>query len=89
MDPRRKIGLVEFLHEDDVDFLGVRVYDRKKQVIAEKVWNVEEQDKAEWSGIAVPPDQEIIGVFGTHNGSVIKSLGLILWTPNPNAKLTL
>jgi len=39
-----------------------------------------------WKTIEVPPGKEIIGVHGTHDGDYMTNLGLIVWTPNPDAK---
>lgn len=45
-----------------------------------------EADSGRWFDKAVPEEREIIGIYGQANEDRIKSLGFILWNPNPRAQ---
>ena len=85
--PEKPIGSVEVLVRNEngqSNIFGIRFMDHRDRQIQERQWR--RSGTARWVKILVPPEQEVIGFHGSHDGSYIKSLGLILWTPNPETK---
>ena len=80
--PEKEIAAVEILLRDETNNIyGIKMLDRKDRIIQEKQWR--RAGNARWVRIIVPQDLEIIGFHGSHDGSYIKQLGLVLWKPNP------
>ena len=85
--PEKPIGSVEILVRNEnglSNIFGIRFMDHRDRQIQERQWR--RSGTARWVKILVPPESEVIGFHGSHDGSYIKSLGLILWEPNPETK---
>ena len=83
--PEKPIGSVELLvrtENGQSNIYGIRFMDHRDRQIQERQWR--RSGTARWVKILVPPEMEVIGFHGSHDGSYIKSFGLVLWTPNPS-----
>ena len=73
--------------EADGSIYGLRIVDDKGENMIDQHWfNKAGQQGTAWKHFKIPQGKEIIGMHLSHDGSWFKSLGLILWRPNPNAK---
>jgi len=81
----KTISCVEILHRaDQHNIYGIRFLDDRGNKIQERQWR--QNSTAKWVKIEVPEGMEVIGFHGSHDGSYIKQLGLVLWEPNPYAQ---
>lgn len=63
--------------------------DQAGQFLVDQHWNrAAERDTSQvnsWRHFRIPNGYQLIGVHGTDDGTYLKSFGLIIWTPNPEA----
>ena len=57
-------------------------------MLAEAIW-ADDTDCDNWVSMFIPPGKEIIGFHGSKDGTGIKSLGMIIWKPDPFAEVVL
>ncbi len=63
---------------------GLRMLNDEGEYLLNENWY--ESEDSVWKHFHIPDGQEIIGLHGSADDEYIRSLGPILWNPNPNAK---
>ena len=69
---------------------GLRILDNFGEYLVNEHWHRPPANQAQgqvtgWKHFKIPTSKEIVGLYGSHDGSFFSSLGLILWRPNPAA----
>ena len=66
--------------------LGMRFLDAAGNDIVKQAWKDDSSEGLTWVMQDIPKGKEIIGVYGNKSKDrcYIKSLGFVLWTPNPH-----
>ena len=59
-------------------------------MLVQETWEApRSHDESVWERLEVPPGMALIGFHGLHDGISIRSLGLNVWTANPDAEKVL
>ena len=90
IDPTRLISEV-FINQNKKSGMiyGIRIVDDKGSVMVDEHWNKFSaisnflQDETVWRNFKIPSGHEIIGCYGSTDGQYIRSLGWVIWKPNP------
>ena len=70
--------------------LGLRFLSPDLEVLVQETWEAHgSHDESVWERLEVPPDMALIGFHGVHDSISIRSLGLNVWTANPDAEKVL
>ena len=86
LDLTRRIADVYINQGDPAgNIYGFRILDEFGEYIINEQWH-SGATQATWKHFKIPHGKEIVGMHGSHDGEYIKSLGLILWKPNPESK---
>ena len=88
MDPKKRIAAMSLnMNEALGNIFGMRIIDDTGAFLMDELWFQPAEGVAtSWKQIKIPAGKEIIGVHASHDGDYITNLGLIVWTPNPDAK---
>ena len=88
IDPKRRIAAMCLnLNEVQGNIFGMQIIDDEGEFLMNEQWFTPAEGVATaWKRVEIPEGKEIIGVHATHDGDYITNLGLIVWSPNPDAK---
>jgi len=85
IDPMSRIADVFIcLSAKGDSIFGFQMLNDQGEYLVNETW-FESEDSVR-KHFSIPKGQEIIGVHGSADENYIRSLGLILWKPNPQAK---
>jgi len=90
IDPKKTIQDVYILQNQKSGMIyGLRIVDDRGETLVDENWNKFSSistylpDSNVERHFKVPPGHDIIGCHGSTDGQYIRSLGFIIWQPNP------